>query len=155
MMGWNGNVSKGKKISRQASGMCEEITRNEGKWSWGRLWKTARGSKSLPWLCCGPKFGLLEWRGQLGKEEMTLLFSNRRECGMGQELPPSSIPSYHLSSIFLSFPSSVSCLSISVSSFFKWDMLVLACALKKMNQSTTGNWLMWETESPRSAAAKR
>lgn len=151
-MGWNDNVSKGKKKSRQASGMYEKITRNEGKWSWGRLWNTARGSKSMPWLCCGPQFGLLEWRGQLGKEEMTLLFSNHRECGMGQELPSSSNP--FLPSFFhLSLFSFICLLSLYLFLIIFQMGYVSYCLCPKGNEPKYhGELIMWETESPRSAA---
>lgn len=121
--------------------MYEKITRNEGKWSWGDYGRLHRAVRACP-DCCGPQFGLQEWCGQLEKEDMTLLFSNRRECGVGQELPSSSILLYHLSSIFPSFPSSVSCLYLS--SFFKWDVSTCLCP-KGSEPKHRGELIMWET----------
>lgn len=73
---------------------------------------------------------------------MTLLFSNRRECGVGQGLPSFSILLYHLSSIFLFLHLSL----VSLSRIIFQMGYVSTCLCPKGNEPKhCGELIMWET----------
>lgn len=91
----------------------------------------------MPWLCCGPKLARVSWAGRKGCCPLQIVGNVE-----GSELP-SSIPPFHLSSLFLSFPSLSLCLSLIVSKVG----YINTCLCSNGNEPKPwGQTILWETD---------